>query len=253
MAPEGGAREAGEAAGSRGEAEDGLTGEAAVWAPSARGGEIRAPSDFARAARRRMVLELRCQWPPLGIRQIAEQLGISRNVVWDDLQALKQVHSDMLDGRDTAEIVGRTLDQWDIIIGKAMKGVETYSSPLHKAAMLRTASRGLEMKMKLLEQTGLMAQMGKTLDTLERLPGVGGRPEIEANKVLTVREKIAVFKAQLALKNGKAPSEPVVDAVAEPVKVARTGKVLQAESGSEPSALAQAISTLMAKPEETEP
>lgn len=165
-----------------------------------------------------MVLELRCQWPPMGIRQIAEKLGITRSIVWDDLQALKAIHRDMLDGRDTAEMVGKTIDQWDIIIGKAMAGVETYSNPLHKAAMLRTASRGLEMKMDLLKETGLIEQMKLTLPELGRLPGNGTRPEIPEDRILSVREKIAVFKAQLRLKNGK---EPVVEGKLEEEPVSR--------------------------------
>jgi hypothetical protein len=178
--------------------------------------EYHSPADFSRAARRKLVLELRCQWPPMGIRQIAEKLGITRNMVWDDLQALKQMHADIIDGRDTAAMVGETMDLWEMIVGKALRLVDTYSNPLAKAAMLRVAGTGLENRMALLREAGLLDQMAKSIDTLGRLPGVpGARPEPGHNQVYSVREKVAMMKAQLREQTGITPG-PVVEAVVEP-------------------------------------
>lgn len=112
--------------------------------------------DFAIAARRRLVLELRMRHPAPSISAIAEELKVNRDTIWRDICALRKEHAEVLDGRANMELLGQTLAQYDILHGKSMALAEQFSGPNAKATLLRTAGAALDSKTRLMADTGVI-------------------------------------------------------------------------------------------------
>jgi hypothetical protein len=142
------------------------TGEDTPHALATRKAYKNAERDLAVQARRRMVLELRTQQPPMSIRDIAKRLDCATDTVTKDLQALKENHGKILDSSFTLKILGQTVEQYDILYGKAMALGDHYSSPMAKAAFLRTAISALDSKSKLMGETGIIHRVPERQEIL---------------------------------------------------------------------------------------
>lgn len=136
--------------------------------------------DIVQAARRRVVFELRNQHPPFTVREIADKMGIATDTVIRDLRAIRDQHNKVLDGSATIRILGHTCEQYDVLHGKAMALAELYTSPMAKAAFLRTAISALDSKAKLMGETGIIHRVPERQEILVAHADAG-----------TVRDRVA--------------------------------------------------------------
>jgi predicted ArsR family transcriptional regulator len=136
--------------------------------------------------RRKIVVELRAQHPPVPIREIAKRLGVNADTICEDLKKLRKQHEKVLDGVDTLKILGQTVEQYDIMHGKALAWADAFSSPMAKAALLRTAISALDSKSRLMAETGIIHKVPQRQEILVAHADAG-----------TVRERVAkLIRAQ---------------------------------------------------------
>ncbi len=116
--------------------------------------------------RRRIIAELRSQQPPLSVRKIAEKLDVTTATVMNDINAIRAQHERIMDSSKTLEMLGQTVNQYDILHGKAMALCDSFSSPMAKAAFLRTAISALDSKSKLMGETGIIHRVPERQEIL---------------------------------------------------------------------------------------
>lgn len=125
----------------------------------------RSEQAIERNNRRQVVLEMRMQHPPMAIRAIAKQLGVTTDTIMRDIKANRAKQAKILDVSNT-QLLGQTLSQYDIIHGTAMALVGSYSSPMAKAALLRTALSALDGKTKVMGETGVIHRVPERSEIL---------------------------------------------------------------------------------------
>lgn len=133
-----------------------------------------------RKARRRLVMELRMQHPPMPSRQIAEKLKVNRSTILNDIKMIKREHEKVLDTSRTIELLGNTAEQYDVISGKAMTLADQYTNPMAKAALLRTALAAMDSKSRLMMETGIIHRVPERQEILVAHADAG-----------TVRDRVA--------------------------------------------------------------
>lgn len=118
-------------------------------------------------ARRQLVFEMRCQHPPVTVREICRRLSISMDTCMSDIAAIKAEHSKVLSetGENLAKL-GGTVAQYDLIYRKAMSLGDSYTSPMAKAAFLRTAISALDSKSRLMGDTGIIQRVPERQEIL---------------------------------------------------------------------------------------
>lgn len=118
-------------------------------------------------ARRQLVFEMRCQHPPVTVREICKRLSISMDTCMKDIQAIKLTHAQILSetGENLAKL-GGTVAQYDLIFRKAMTLSDSYTSPMAKAAMMRTALTALDGKTRLMGDTGIILRVPERQEIL---------------------------------------------------------------------------------------
>ncbi len=162
--------------------------------------------DLAVASRRQLIMEYRSQHPPIQIRDIAKRLGISPATVMKDIAALRIRHSQFMEGMDGMEIIGRTLDQYDMLAGKQQALAESYTSPKAKAAMLKNVQSCLEAKANLMADVGLIRRAPARIDN--RHANADGSPlsnlpmaQVLNGPTVTPREKARMIRENSAVQS----------------------------------------------------
>ena len=130
--------------------------------------------------RRRIVLELRCQHPPVSQVEIARRLKVNRTTIINDIQRIREKQEKTIDHSTSLRLLGQTVDQYDILHGKAMALVDQYSSPMAKAALLRTAISALDSKTRVMGDTGMIVRVPERQEILVAHADAG-----------TVKERVA--------------------------------------------------------------
>ncbi len=176
--------------------------------------------DVSVQARRRIIVELRTQQPPVPIRQIAERLNIATDTVCKDIAAIREQNREILDGSKTLEILGQTCTQFDILYGKAMTLMEQYSGPMAKAAFLRTAISALDSKAKLMGETGIIHRVPERLEV-----------DVNDQRAGNVRDKVARLVHAMDQRTSSTIELPPPKAIEPPAEVA--DEAVQ-EDGSDP-------------------
>jgi hypothetical protein len=149
----------------------------------------KAERDLAVQSRRRLVLELRTQHPPVTIREIARRLEISTDTVQKDIDAIKETHAKVLDGALTLHILGQTCEQYDILYGKAMALAEKFTSPMAKAAFIRTAISALDSKSRLMGETGIIHKVPERHEHLVAAVNGGATVRDRVSKLIIAQEQ----------------------------------------------------------------
>lgn len=122
--------------------------------------ESRAERNFARAARRRRVLE--CRMRNLDIRQIAEEVGCDKNTVLKDLRALEAEFAAFNPAENRA-MLAEAIAAQDILIRENAALAAKFSAPSAKAAFLRNAAAAQAEKNRLLEAVGVIKVVPKQI------------------------------------------------------------------------------------------
>lgn len=130
--------------------------------------------------RRRIVMEWRCQHPPVPIKEICKRLNVCIDTVMNDIKRIKESHERAIDASTSIRILGQTVEQYDVLHGKAMHLVDQYSSPMAKAALLRTAISALDSKARLMGETGIIHRVPERQEILVAHADAG-----------TVKERVA--------------------------------------------------------------
>ncbi len=153
--------------------------------------------------RRRQVLAMRLQHPPVPIRKIAKYFGVANDTICRDLKNLKKEHGRILNGETTLEMLGQTVAQYDLLHGKALQLVDSFSSPMAKAALLRTAISALDSKSRLMGETGVIHRVPERQEILVAHADAG-----------TVRDRVA--KLMRAMDERSSPTLVLPEAKPEP-------------------------------------
>ena len=137
------------------------------------------------AARRQIVFEMRCQHPPVTVRDICKRLSISMDTCMSDIAAIKKEHATVLSQTDeNLTKLGGTVAQYDLIYRKAMTLGDQFTAPMAKAAFLRTAISALDSKARLMGDTGIIQRVPERQEILVAHADAG-----------TVRERAAKLMA----------------------------------------------------------
>lgn len=136
-------------------------------------------------ARRQIIFEMRCQHPPVTVREICKRLSISMDTCMKDIAAIKDTHAKIMSETDeNLTKLGGTIAQYDLIYRKAMTLADNYTSPMAKAAMLRTCLSALDSKSRLMGDTGIILRVPERQEILVAHADAG-----------TVRERAAKLMA----------------------------------------------------------
>jgi len=139
--------------------------------------------------RRRQVMEYRMQHPPMTVRAIAAKMEISVPTVLNDMQAIRDRHNRILDTRHTMRLLGQTVEQYDILHGKALALADSFTSPMAKAALLRTAISALDSKSRLMGETGVIHRVPERQEILVAHTNVGSVKERVARLIRAQEER----------------------------------------------------------------
>ena len=154
--------------------------------------------------RQKVVAEWRRQHPPVPIREIAKRLGVHTDTVQTDIKAIRAQNQRILSAELSVQILGETVSQYDVLHGKCMVLADLFTSPMAKAALLRTAISALDSKAKLMAETGIIHRVPERQEILVAHANAG-----------TVKSRVAaLMKAQRQRKSDVLELEPapLVDA-----------------------------------------
>lgn len=141
--------------------------------------------------RRRVVMEMRSQHPPVSLNKIAEKLGIDHATVRRDILQSRRRYASVLGQKFTLQMLGRTVDQYDVILGRAMSMIDQFSSPMAKAAFLRTAVSALDSKTRLMTETGIIQRVPERTEMLVAHANIGSVRERVQNLMIALKERNA--------------------------------------------------------------
>jgi hypothetical protein len=171
-------------------------------------------------ARRQLVFEMRCQHPPVTVREICKRLSISMDTCMSDIQAIKLTHQQVLSetGENLAKL-GGTVAQYDLIFRKAMTLSDAYTSPMAKAAMMRTALTALDGKTRLMGDTGIILRVPERQEILVAHADAGTVRE-RAAKLMQAQEQRTSNTIELPRIENKSRTEldDAIDAEADEVE-----------------------------------
>jgi hypothetical protein len=185
-----------------------------------------AAHDLAIQARRRLVFQHRSHHPATPVRKIAKLLGCAVVTVMKDIQALRVQHAEVFSPLANIDMVGKTLEQYDILAGTSLRLAEAYTTPHNKSVMFRAATQALVAKTNLMLDTGIISKAALR----HQHSGPGGSPipmAVTVNEP-TVAEKAAALMASLA-------AEQIVPRQDKPANgdPSLTPKVNEGQSGHE--------------------
>lgn len=120
----------------------------------------RREKDFAKAVRRRRVLE--CRLRNMTIREIADELACDPKTVLKDLDTLEAEFAAFAPAENKA-ILAEQLANMDILIRENTTLAAKFSAPSAKAAFLRNAAQAQAEKNRLLESVGVIKVAPKVI------------------------------------------------------------------------------------------
>lgn len=119
--------------------------------------------EFTRANRLVMVMERRMRYPPMTIREIATELGVSKNTVLEDVKEMNSRFTAFSAEKAQGELA-KALAGYDLIIAENRALAAHYTSPQAKAAFLNIAERAQANKAKLMGETGVIRLAAKRIE-----------------------------------------------------------------------------------------
>jgi hypothetical protein len=90
------------------------------------------------------------------VREIAQLFGVSRRMVFLDLQVAKRLHKEAVETVDQGEILGGEIAFWRQVVRQAMRDYQMAQSENGKIGFLRVASEARAKLQKLYLDTGLI-------------------------------------------------------------------------------------------------
>lgn len=136
--------------------------------PSPQGGTQFQPISKRRRERALKVWEL--YEGGVKVNEIAQLFGISRRMVFLDLQVAKKLHKEAVQGADGGEILGGEIAFWQQVVRQAMRDYQMAQSENAKIGFLRVASEARAKLQKLYQETGLIATVPTRLSLEEANP-----------------------------------------------------------------------------------
>lgn len=136
--------------------------------PSPQGGTQFQPISKRRRERALKVWEL--YEGGVKVNEIAQLFGISRRMVFLDLQVAKKLHKEAVQGADGGEILGGEIAFWQQVVRQAMRDYQMAQSENAKIGFLRVASEARAKLQKLYQETGLIATVPTRISLEEANP-----------------------------------------------------------------------------------
>lgn len=158
--------------------------------------------------RRRNILRMRMQFPPVSVRMISEKLKISTRTVQLDMMYLRSQMSSEYFAKDNRAAIGRAMAESETLAFQFLTegdslDIKKFAS--EKAALYGRALQALQMRDNIMLEAGIIA---KVPTKIEASGPNGGPLQVQDLTTMTVEERIAVLTANMGLNNDNPAPKP---------------------------------------------